>query len=720
MINTFRQLIIPWLLALLLAWLMFSFWLYSESLNQQQQKVQQLAITAKYALQAYPPVPDHEQLATQLRQIHYNSDLAVEQIAVYDAQRQVIVRSSNVTEAPVIADVPKVYQISTLESGYELALMPVSAGLSGEKSALGSQLPDNGYLAIVYQPHFNGLVWFVPLVLLIIALACGMALSVSAVKRGQLRISTDLELLTRHMRRLQAAQHDCQIGEQLVFPLQSLRQIFNELADNIGQREQASEQLIHQLNVHLQQLTAQHNEYTEQRQLLTSEQLQTQRQIRYWFEQVMLLWQRRAQLPPQQLQRVLNMQLQAGQLQFCQPELTGPPFELGVWLDRHLDEFNLPVPTATVRVDWYEHPDNLAHAVKFCQQTLSSLLEAMLMLCLRVEDVSKIGMTLQIQCSDQQPQLLLTASCNGNGLPLHCQQLLQASDSHDLQWSDADIALLKAISANGGDFSSQSLDGVGCILQLSLPLRTEPLETAGRISHLLVFDADTERLQQRAAALRTMSAQLTISSSFTELAQLLQHAAFELIVLFAPQQATTAQLQQLQTIALQYPAVLCFVPQPQLPLWQDRIERVWAEQQFCLQRVLQHQENREQRRVVQHILVVDDNETNLAFVQVLLKNKPLILHTATCAEQVFTLCAGQTFDMVLLDIQLPDMSGVDVARQLRQLPHYKTVPIVAFTAHALPAEIDTYRQAGMDDIIFKPLEPGKLDTLLAKFALMPE
>jgi CheY-like chemotaxis protein len=121
----------------------------------------------------------------------------------------------------------------------------------------------------------------------------------------------------------------------------------------------------------------------------------------------------------------------------------------------------------------------------------------------------------------------------------------------------------------------------------------------------------------------------------------------------------------------------------------------------------------------QHILVVDDNETNLAFVQVLLKNKPLKLHTATSAAQVFLLCQQQKFDMILLDIQLPDMSGVDVARQLRQLPQYQKVPIVAFTAHAMPDEIDRYRQAGMNDIIFKPLEPARLDSLLAKFCFMP-
>jgi CheY-like chemotaxis protein len=64
------------------------------------------------------------------------------------------------------------------------------------------------------------------------------------------------------------------------------------------------------------------------------------------------------------------------------------------------------------------------------------------------------------------------------------------------------------------------------------------------------------------------------------------------------------------------------------------------------------------------------------------------------------------------------MSGVDIARHLRQQPAYQNTPILAFTAHALPEEIATFLAAGMNDIIVKPLEPQRLETLLHHYQLL--
>ncbi|WP_019675949.1 response regulator [Arsukibacterium perlucidum] len=465
-------------------------------------------------------------------------------------------------------------------------------------------LSDNGYVAIVFSTAQPWLVRLILLALLTAAMAFGLLLSVGAIKRGQLQLATDAELLAHHLKRLQNSPQQCQISESLVPLLKPAQQAFNELSGALEQNELASEQLVQQLNQQLQQCNAQLAELEQQHQQLTTAQQLQQRQIRHWFEQSQILWQRRDQLQPLQLQRLLQLHLLAGHYQFSAADPEGPPVQLGSWLGRHLDDFNELLPAASVVLDWQEHPDNLAYSVNICDKTLKSLLQALIMLCLRSEDVSKISVALQLQVGEQQSALKLTASCNGNGLPGHCRQLLHAADLLDLQWSDADVALLKAIQITGGEFSAQSLDGLGCILQLTIPVQT----SAEKVSE---------------------------------------------------------------------PASL------------------------------------------RHILVVDDNETNLAFVQVLLKNKPLVLHTATSAAQVFSLCQQQRFDMILLDIQLPDMSGVDIAKQLRQMPQFRQVPIVAFTAHAMPAEIETYRDAGMDDIVFKPLEPARLDSLLAKFSLTP-
>lgn len=719
MTNIFRQLIAPWLLALLLAWLMIVGWLHSESRSQQQQQIQQLAITVNFALQANLPGSGEQQLANQLRQIHYSSPLAVQQIVAYNGQRQQIASSTSLTDVPVLDSTPLTYQVSSLADGSQLAVLPVSTGLTSEQNTLTGQLADNGYIAVVFNPEFTWLVWLIPLVLLTGALSLGLVLSVSSLRRGQLRQNTDIELLAHNLKRLQSSQQDCQISEPLVMPLRPLQQAFNELAVILDQRSLTNEQLVDQLNQRLQHVNSQSSELNQQRQQLTAAQQLQQRQIRHWLEQSWLLWQRKKQLQPLQQQRLWQMHLLAGHYQFKAADMKSETVKLAVWLGQYIDELNNLIPSESVMFDWQEYPANLAYSVSFSSQTLKSLLEALVMLGLRAEDVSKISISVQLQDSDEQHRLVLSASCNGNGLPAHCRQLIQSGDMLDLQWSDADIALLKAAQKTGATFSTQSLDGLGCILQLAVPVMIEPVSTARLLQQVLVFDEDAERLQKRCDALAGVAAQVIKCNKETELEQLIQSNVYQLVLLFLPATTDQQAWQSIAKFARQQPSVLSFAAPDVVIRWQSLMPKVLPNQQFCLARAITEAEQTLTTSDMQHILVVDDNETNLAFVQVLLKNKPLVLHTATSAEQVFLLCEQQRFDMILLDIQLPDMSGVDVAKRLRKMPHYHKIPIVAFTAHAVPAEINAYRQAGMDDIVFKPLEPARLDSLLVKFSLTP-
>ncbi len=120
-----------------------------------------------------------------------------------------------------------------------------------------------------------------------------------------------------------------------------------------------------------------------------------------------------------------------------------------------------------------------------------------------------------------------------------------------------------------------------------------------------------------------------------------------------------------------------------------------------------------------HLLVVDDNETNQAFVHAMLASYPLHLTSATTGQQALSLCRQQRFDVILMDIQLPDLSGIEVTRQLRQLPAFQQIPILAFTAHALPDEVAAFKTAGMDDVVIKPLDASKLASLMRWCQLPP-
>ncbi|WP_214001137.1 response regulator [Arsukibacterium sp.] len=716
MTTIFKQLIVPWLLSLLLAWLLVIVWLQNETRNQQIQQIQQLAVTVNYAVQANLPAHDSQQLANQLRQIHLSSSLAVQYIAVYNGQLELIASSAFPAPASVLQSAPSTYQLSALPDGTKLAVLPVSAGLAPEQTDSATKLPDNGYVAVVIATEPSWLFRLIPLALLAAAMAVGLVLSISIVRRGQVRLATDVELLAHNFRRLQQARQQCQITESLVPSLKPVQQAFNDLASSLDQSQLATEQLVQQLNQRVQHFNVQLTELEQQRQSLTTDQQAQRRHIRHWFEQSLILWHRRTQLQPAQLQRLLQMHMLAGYYQFSDKQLKGPPVRLSDWLGQHIDELNELLPSTGVTLDWQEYPDNLDYTVSVCDKTLKSLLQALVTLCLRVDDVSKISVTIQLQ-GGAQPTLRLSAGCNGNGLPEHCRDLIKTGQLLDLQWSDADVALLKAIQLTGGDFTPQSLEGLGCILQLTLPVQTEQVSTTKAIQHLLIFDADNERLHQRCIALSGIASQVSKCSKLNELEHLLQNKVFELVLLFLPATTDGSDWQKIKQCVRQQSAMLCFASPERMSAWQQQLPEVLANHQFCLAAVQAVSEQLPKPADVQHILVVDDNETNLAFVRVLLKNKPLMLHTATSAAEVFSLCKQQRFDMILLDIQLPDMSGVEIAKQLRQMPQYRQVPIVAFTAHAMPAEIERYREAGMDDIVFKPLEPARLDSLLARFSL---
>lgn len=71
------------------------------------------------------------------------------------------------------------------------------------------------------------------------------------------------------------------------------------------------------------------------------------------------------------------------------------------------------------------------------------------------------------------------------------------------------------------------------------------------------------------------------------------------------------------------------------------------------------------------------------------------------------------FDLILMDISMPRMNGIDAARRIRagDGPN-RDCPIVALTAHAMPADLASFRQAGMDRSLVKPLSRAALNALL--------
>lgn len=116
------------------------------------------------------------------------------------------------------------------------------------------------------------------------------------------------------------------------------------------------------------------------------------------------------------------------------------------------------------------------------------------------------------------------------------------------------------------------------------------------------------------------------------------------------------------------------------------------------------------------VLVADDSPTNRKLMQLLLTSVGMDTADAEDGEQVLAMMRAAHFDLVLMDIRMPRIDGIEATRQIRGMDGDKSrTPIVALTAHALPSERDEFLLAGMDDCLTKPVDEVELWRVVARY-----
>ncbi|MBF0436261.1 MAG: response regulator [Magnetococcales bacterium] len=115
------------------------------------------------------------------------------------------------------------------------------------------------------------------------------------------------------------------------------------------------------------------------------------------------------------------------------------------------------------------------------------------------------------------------------------------------------------------------------------------------------------------------------------------------------------------------------------------------------------------------ILLADDNEINQQVGMELLEQAKIKVFTVQNGQEAVDLVAREPLDCVLMDMQMPVMDGLEATRTIRKDPRFANLPILAMTANAMSSDRDMCLEAGMQDHIAKPIDPGKLYVTLAKW-----
>jgi CheY-like chemotaxis protein len=116
----------------------------------------------------------------------------------------------------------------------------------------------------------------------------------------------------------------------------------------------------------------------------------------------------------------------------------------------------------------------------------------------------------------------------------------------------------------------------------------------------------------------------------------------------------------------------------------------------------------------ERILIVDDNATNLKLVAYLLRANGYQVDTALDAESAIEAIGVRRPDLILMDIQLPGIDGLELTRRLKADPVTRDIVIVAVTAYAMKGDQDKAMAAGCDDYITKPIDTRALPEAIAR------
>lgn len=319
------------------------------------------------------------------------------------------------------------------------------------------------------------------------------------------------------------------------------------------------------------------------------------------------------------------------------------------------------------------------------------------------------------------PYLTLTLQYNGGALPAGIKAILKQGPAPAAEWQQLVAGLIyRLLQRVAGSLDWQELTDVGCRLTLKIPVRLGAKSEKKLCQNMLVYDQHECRLGLWRHALQAVAEQLLLAADFPQLWHTAKHRLIDMVVVHLREETLSEQeLIQLKTLAQRYP-MMVFLSAANADVCCELAGLAKIQHSPVLLGAMCEHQMPDALLTQQQLLVVDDNQTNLSFIRAMLSGMGLGIDFATSGQEAIRLAEKTKYQLMLMDIQLPDLSGIEVTKRIRQIRHHQHTEVLAFTAHALPEEVASFKLAGMDDVLFKPLDERKIAHILQRLSVFKE
>ncbi len=115
------------------------------------------------------------------------------------------------------------------------------------------------------------------------------------------------------------------------------------------------------------------------------------------------------------------------------------------------------------------------------------------------------------------------------------------------------------------------------------------------------------------------------------------------------------------------------------------------------------------------VLIVEDNELNMKLFHDLLEAHDIDTVQTREGKRAYEMALEHRPDLIIMDIQLPEISGLDITKQLKQDDTLKSIPVVAVTAFAMKGDEQKIREGGCEDYISKPISVSRFIEVVKKY-----